>query len=352
MRYALGPIALLVILSCHAEVCSHPPFVYGANGYPPAGGFGLGYQSRRFSFSYFNSSSYDFGLAPYPYYAFPPPSVNVYYYPLVPPPVAPTPPILINQPIVVAPAGVNFVERVEDDRFLRFIPRNRPREEMPREAPAAPREEAPLPGAPAGKFRPIAPKERGKVLPAAPAAPPVPAAPPAERPKPRPAPRPAPLENPKEENLTQGRKAFALQEYGRAERRFQQAALLAPDEALGYFLLAQAQFALGKYQEAVESIEGGMRLRPEWPGVRFPPRALYGANEADCTDHLRRLADTLARHPRDPLLLFLYAYELWFDGRPAEARELFQRAARFAPDRTFIDRFLKALPGVPVAKEG
>jgi hypothetical protein len=40
-------------------------------------------------------------------------------------------------------------------------------------------------------------------------------------------------------------------------------------------------------------------------------------------------------------LLFLLAYQLWFDGQQAEARKLFVRAAAVTPDKTFIDRFLQ-----------
>ncbi len=91
-----------------------------------------------------------------------------------------------------------------------------------------------------------------------------------------------------------------------------------------------------------------MTLQPDWPAVRFQPLELYGANVADYPDHLRRLEDTLRRFPDDPVLLFLYAYELWFDGRKDEARTLFLRARPGAADPGLIDRFLRALPPAPV----
>jgi hypothetical protein len=63
---------------------------------------------------------------------------------------------------------------------------------------------------------------------------------------------------------------------------------------------------------------------------------------------LRHLEETLARHPDDPVLLFLYAYELWFDGRKDEAWPLIQKAAEAAPGDAGIKRFLEFRPAVPL----
>jgi tetratricopeptide (TPR) repeat protein len=145
-----------------------------------------------------------------------------------------------------------------------------------------------------------------------------------------------------------GREAFALQEYARAQRRFQQAVDAAPQDALPYFLLAHAQFALGKYQEAVVSIGAGIRLRPDWPTAGFRPIELYGMNQADYADHLKRLKEALASYPNDPFLVFLNAYQLWFDNRQWEARSLFERARTLAPDPGPSERFLQAMPPLPI----
>ena len=76
---------------------------------------------------------------------------------------------------------------------------------------------------------------------------------------------------------------------------------------------------------------------------------MYGDNVADYPEHLARLEEALVRTPDDPVLLFLYAYQLWFDGRQEEAVPLFERAARLAPDRTDSERFLQFRPaGVPM----
>jgi tetratricopeptide (TPR) repeat protein len=149
------------------------------------------------------------------------------------------------------------------------------------------------------------------------------------------------------EQIKLGKEAMVVREYGRAERRFQQAALLIPTEALDLFLLAQAQFAQGKYQEAVLAIQAGMRLQPDWPASRFRPRDLYGPLGDDMDEQLKRLNEARVRYPDDPFLLFLYAYELWFADRRDEARLLFLRARAISPDPAFSERFLMVVPPFP-----
>jgi tetratricopeptide (TPR) repeat protein len=140
---------------------------------------------------------------------------------------------------------------------------------------------------------------------------------------------------------------MAAGEYGRAAERFRRAADAAPQEALPRLLLAQALLALAKYADAVDALYAGLALEPDWPAATFRPLELYGPNVADYPEHLRRLEDTLARHPDDSLLLFLSGYELWFDGRKDEARLLFRRALPGSARPAVIERFLGAVPGAP-----
>ncbi len=105
--------------------------------------------------------------------------------------------------------------------------------------------------------------------------------------------------------------------------------------------------ALGKYDQAVEAIQVGLQIDPDWPTANFRPVKLYDGNIADWPAHLERLADALTRHPDDPVLLFLNAYELWFDGRQDDARALFQRAAAIGPYKGLSERFLLARPDKP-----
>jgi Tetratricopeptide repeat len=212
-----------------------------------------------------------------------------------------------------------------------------PRREMP------PPDEGLLPGKPAGGFRPVQPEDRAK---AQQPIQPEPAKPDPPKPPERP-PQPKP-EPPQPRDIVLGRQAFAAKSYGLAAQHFRRATLAAPDDALGHFLLAQALYALGKYRQAVETIHAGLRLEPNWPAAAFRPLELYGPDVLDHAAHREDLEDALALHPGDPVLLFLYAYQLWFDGRKEEAKAWFRKAAAVAPDPGPAERFLRALPAVGV----
>jgi hypothetical protein len=271
----------------------------------------------------------------------PPPVVTVVYTPPPPPP----------QLVVVSPTRI-----LVDGLPLDILPRDR--QEMP---PAAePPERLPppaLPGENAGAFRPLDPGNRERArrpLPPEPPPPPPPKKPEAPKPpeQPKEPPRPPRPENdarPEHVRLLDlGRRAFAALEYGRAAQRFRQATQVAPAEPTAYFLLAQALFALGKYDDAVAAIHAGMERDPDWPKGRFRPLELYGPNVADYAEQLQRLDDVVKRHPDDPVLLFLSAHQLWFDGRKEEARPLFRRARAGLAHPADADRFLRALPAPAV----
>jgi hypothetical protein len=242
----------------------------------------------------------------------------------------------------------------------RLIPEERP-PRMP-EADADQPEELPLPGQPAGRFRPLEPGNRARAQePVKPEPPekvkpplPKPPEPPPVKPpeKPKEAPKPPPQQAEQEPDFARlvalAREAFAKREYGRAAERLRQAIALAPREPEARFLLGQVQFGLGKYGDAVEAIHLGLAVQPDWPNAAFRPLDLYGPHVADYSADLRRLEDVLNQHPDDPVLLFLYAYELWFDGRKEEARPLFQRAATCGADAADVGRFLLEAIGGPV----
>jgi len=289
-----------------------------------SGGFAIGLSRHghhtRLSAYLAGGSAYYSSYYGYPYY---PAAVNrVTFVQLVtPPPIVVTPPPIVQVAAALPlPPRAEIVERPQEKGLAGGF---RPVRPPPPKVPEAP---------------PAKPPEKPKEKPKEPA-----------RPQP---PRPAqPEVDPRAESARQsaiGLEAFAAGEYGRAAQRFRQAVHINPNDARAYFLLAQAEFALGKYDEAVEAIENGMRIAPNWPMTNFRPVTLYGDNVTDLPEHLRRLENALNRHPDDAVLLFLYAYELWFDGRQEEARPLFQRAAAVAGDKSFSERFLLARPDQPI----
>jgi hypothetical protein len=248
--------------------------------------------------------------------------------------VAPSP-VIVLPPPAEAEAPARAPDPVIADALV-----IRPRQPEPPQPP-----EPPLPGEAAGVFRPIDPRNREQAR-----QPIVPGAPPAGEPGPPPVRPMLPDPDPKTEYarlLTLGRDSFILQEYGRAARRFRQATQVLPKEPLAWFLLAQAEFALGKYHEAVVSIHEGVRRQPDWPMLRFRPIDLYGVNAADFSEHLKRLDEALAQNPNDAALLFLLGYQLWFEGKVDQARPLLERAARLADDPSVIERFLNRRPPPP-----
>jgi len=136
-----------------------------------------------------------------------------------------------------------------------------------------------------------------------------------------------------------GRKAFADGQYGRALELFHRAAEIMPNEPSVHFLVSQAQFARGKYREAVAAIAAGMAIRADWSEARFAPQDLYWKKPADFDDHLQALRDAVTAFPDDAGLVFLLGHELWFDGKRDEAKAFILKARAFAkgtPAEAFV----------------
>jgi Tetratricopeptide repeat len=252
------------------------------------------------------------------------------------------PPIVVAQPVFFAPPPDQLALDVLPPEALALTQLRRNSFDAMRPAAPAERRAAPPP-----RREPLPPpKPEPKPEPKPPPPPPPPPKEPPIPPRP-----PAAEKDPLEENnrlIALGRQAFADREYGKASQRFRQATRVAPHLSQAHFLLAQSLLALGKYPEAVEAILAGLAIRPEWPRSPFRPLEMYGGNVADYPEHLRQLEAVVRDNPRDPVLLFLYAYQLWFDGRREEARVLFQRALPGAANPEVIQSFLRALPPAPV----
>jgi|SRR5262245_25969588 len=137
-----------------------------------------------------------------------------------------------------------------------------------------------------------------------------------------------------------GSRAFADGQFGRAHELFRKAAEITPNEPSAHFLVAQAQFARGKFREAVAAIEKGITLRGDWSEARFHPRDLYRKKPAEFDDHLDVLRQAVATHPDDSWLLFLLGHQLWFDGQLTEARGLISKSRAIGKGQTPADAFV------------
>ena len=325
---------VLVSLSL-SSLEGHAQIIVSGNSYLGYGGFvpgGLNINARFGRRGYLSVSSGFPGYGGLGGYGYPGLFVGGYYRQTTivygPGPLVVAQPVYIPVPVPVGnPLG-------QDDLLL---------DQMP--LPQAGLRRAPRPDAPARQPAP-APAPAPKPLPA-----PVPPKPEAPPPPPKPMPMPPqpadPEKDPLDENsrlITLGKQAFTAREYGKAAQRFRQAARVAPELSRTYFLLAQAYVALGKYLDAQESILEGLARRPDWPREPFRPIELYGDHPAEYSEHLRRLREVVEHNERDAVLLFLYGYQLWFDGQRDEARGLFLRALPGLADPEVIQGFLKALP--------
>lgn len=333
MGYRAWTVALTVAL-VGADNLSGQPVPFGYDGYR-GGGIAFSYQRRGFSvFGLLGGLSVSrYNLVPA--YPFDP------YLPYPPPPVLPGRVIIqVNPrpPLILPPPMPEYDLSGVDLDLVAPKKRTFDGDRPPAWEPDLPPD---LPGKDVSK--PVPPRRPGDV----PAAKPPAARPPAPK-----IPEP-PGGGPREESarlLTLGVGAFGAEEYGLAALRFRQATAADPKGSRAHFLLAQAQFALGKYRDAVASIHAGMRRHKEWPRAPFQPRLdLYKGIEPSFDAHLKRLQATLAKAPDDPAFLFLHGHQLWFDGRQPQALAAFRRARMFAADTTFLDAFLAAAPPGPVA---
>jgi hypothetical protein len=203
-------------------------------------------------------------------------------------------------------------------------------------------DDKPLPGQDVSKSKPV-------VRPGDPGMAPKQAAKPKE-PEVRPSPElprpPDALADPRDETarlIEQGITAFQGGLYGLAAQRFRQATEVSPNLAKGYFFLAQAEFAQGRFRDAVDTIHTGMKIDKQWPRTPVQPRLeLYKGRDAEYGDHLKRLTDAAASNLNNSTLLFLVGHQLWFDGQRKDALALFQSARPLASpqDRVYIDAFL------------
>jgi hypothetical protein len=316
-------LSLAWVAECPAQLILQP-------GPAPIGGFGFASPRRGLFVSGYFGSPYGVAYAPVAYS-----SVTVVVSPLYPPP---SPRVTVN---VVTPTIVLGNPRQDvagEDLDVvrpskRFPPKEAREPDMPGKDVSVPR-------------KPVRPDD---------VQPPPPPPPEPEKVKPPPPKPPPPSDDPQEENarlVALGLKAFTEEEYGRAAQRFRQATRADPNAPRAYFLLAQAEFALGKYRDAVNAIEEGMRRQPNWPRVEdFHPRKdLYKGNDELFDAHLKRLQDVRAKQPDEPTFLFLHAYQLWFDDNRVKALPLFRRARALAPNPVFIDAFLRAAGAMVAVK--
>lgn len=103
--------------------------------------------------------------------------------------------------------------------------------------------------------------------------------------------------------------------------------------------LANAQFAMKKYREAVVSIQTGLKYFPGWPAVKLDLRSLHH-DPAEYEDTLADLQKAAKENPADTALQFLLGYEYHYTGKRAAAREQFENALKADPQHAMAKLYL------------
>ncbi|MGL4465302.1 MAG: tetratricopeptide repeat protein [Planctomycetia bacterium] len=125
--------------------------------------------------------------------------------------------------------------------------------------------------------------------------------------------------------LNAGKRLFAGGAYSRAAERFRDAARLNPTEAGPSFHLAQALFALKKYDQALAVVREGLNRNAKLLDADFNPRLLY----RDPADYDRQVADLAAKiksNGFDRTATLLMGYQLASTGDGDAARPLIEKA--------------------------
>jgi tetratricopeptide (TPR) repeat protein len=118
----------------------------------------------------------------------------------------------------------------------------------------------------------------------------------------------------------QGEADFKAGRYQDAARQWQHALVDDPKNGGLMMLLAQALFALGKYDEAAGAVQAAMQMLPQdkWGVVISNYAQLYG-NVQDYTNQVRALEKARTAQPDSPALRFLLGFHFGYLGYPKHA---------------------------------
>lgn len=136
-----------------------------------------------------------------------------------------------------------------------------------------------------------------------------------------------------------GLKLFQKGSYVQAAQKFQSAVKAAPSDPAALAYLAQAQFAAGQTDRAVNTLKDLLALHADWPEAEIDLSVLYG-DDADFIDQMGALARRLQANPLDSDAMFLLAFELFVTGQIDRSRAVFEQAARLSPDDSHLQPFL------------
>lgn len=129
-----------------------------------------------------------------------------------------------------------------------------------------------------------------------------------------------------------GRRAFRAGQYELALSHWQYALLGSPKDGGIQLFIAQACFALGKYQAAATALQTGLQILPqnEWGHVVKDYSHLY-ANVQHYKDQLKALEDARNAKPDDPAMRLVLGYQFGYLGHPKHAVAELDKALELQP---------------------
>jgi hypothetical protein len=137
-----------------------------------------------------------------------------------------------------------------------------------------------------------------------------------------------------------GDRWFAEQRFHEALQRYKRAVDAAPDSAEAFFRQGFAYAALGLYDRAAFAFRRGLSLDAGWPQTDFAVDDLYGANRVAKRAHRETVALAAVENPEDGDLLFVLGVLLHFDDQADRAQTFFRRAAELADQADHLTPFL------------
>ena len=132
------------------------------------------------------------------------------------------------------------------------------------------------------------------------------------------------------------RLAFQAGDYPLAASNWRHALIDEPGNGVSALRLAQAEFAMGNYQDAADAVQNGMTMLPydQWGVVVKNYRELYLSNRP-ITNQLRALEKTRKENPDNPAARFVLGYEYLYLGYLKHAETELQKAVQLEPANEF-----------------
>lgn len=149
-----------------------------------------------------------------------------------------------------------------------------------------------------------------------------------------------------QEYLDEAVGSFRAGDYKEAARLAQHATVETPQNGAVYLLLAQAQFAMGQYLPAAETLHRGMGMLPaeDWGLIAENYRDYYGS-VGEYTKQLRALEKFTKGDPTAPFAPFLLGYHYGYLGYPPQAVRELEKAVELAQTDQVAEQLLEIFSG-------